>query len=207
MEKYRTRNFVSVLYPDDPTHSQCIKKLDAEHYRFIDENGSFKKPHWHVVIKFNQARWNTAVAEELGIKENYLEACKSFDGSLMYLVHAENEDKVQYDASEAFGPLVPCLNKLLAEDDEGLRVLDIVHTIDSSPGFCGYREILVKCCNAGLYGEFRRLGSWVKYLIDEHNNEVQIALNGNKGVKESFEGFDEYQCFTGTRKDNITPMR
>lgn len=214
MEKFRTRNFVAVLYPDDTSHCQCIDKLATSHYRYIAilhdmdtfEDGTKKKPHWHVVIKFNQARWNTAVAEELGISVNYLEACKSFDGSLLYLVHAEDETKYQYDAKNCFGTLVPQLNKLLADDDEGIRVLDIVNIIDSTPGFCGYREILVKCCNAGLYGEFRRLGSGVKYLLDEHNAEVKEALTGNMGVRESFDSFNEFQEWTGSKKDNIIPM-
>lgn len=215
MEKYRSRNYRMLLYPEDASHSLAIEKLQAGQFRFvailhdkdIDEDGTLKKPHWHVVVKFPQPRWNTAVAKEFGIEENYIMSCESLDGAILYLVHAEHPDKYQYEASEAFGTLLPSLNKLLAEDDEGSRVLEIVKLIDDSPGKCGYREILVKSCNAGLYGEFRRLGSGVKWLIDEHNEEFIEAFNKNKGVNVSYEAFNEYLRWTSSKTDDVQPRK
>lgn len=210
MEKYRSRNYCLVLYPEDSSHALAVEKLKAENYKFICilhdkdscEDGSTKKKHWHIVIKFGQARWNTAVASELGIEPNYLEACRDMDSALLYLVHSGHDDKFQYDSSECFGPLVPALNKLLVDDDEGMRVLEIVYAIDRSPGEVTYREILVKACNAGLYGEFRRLGAGVKFLIDEHNSEVNEVCQRNDGVMVSREAFNAYLEWTGNKNVN-----
>lgn len=189
MERWRDRKFRLLLYPDDITHAEAMKKLDEAGYKYAailheydiwtdedsdkgeHEAGSLKKPHWHVVVKFQNAIWSTALAKSLGIGENYVRDCKNLDGALLYLVHANNLDKYQYDLESVFGDLRVGLAKLLADDDEGSRVLTIVGMIDDSPGRCSYREILIKACNAGLYGEFRRLGAGVKYLIDEHNDD------------------------------------
>ena len=34
---------------------------------------------------------------------------------------------------------------------------------------CTYRKFLVAVCENGMYGDFRRMGSGVKTLLDEHN--------------------------------------
>lgn len=193
MESWRDRKFRLLLYPEDETHCRAIYELEQAGYKYaailhekdvwtdddpdIGEHivGSIKKPHWHVVVKFQNAIWSSALAKKLGIKENYIRDCKNLDGSLLYLVHENQPEKYQYDIDDVFGELKPALAKLLADDDEGARVLNIVHIIDSSPGRCTYREILIKACNAGLYGEFRRLGSGVKWLIDEHNDDYAVS--------------------------------
>ena len=188
MEKIRKRNWCMVLYPEDPTHVEAINRLYSCGYKYVailhdcdtwDEGesethsaGEPKKEHWHVVLKFTQARWNTAIAEELGIAPNYLEPCSNFDAACLYLVHANHEKKYQYDSAALFGTLVSHVNKLLLDDDEGARILEIVKEIDACPGRAKYRDILVWACNNGLYGEFRRLGSGVKYLLDEHNVDI-----------------------------------
>ena len=61
------------------------------------------------------------------------------------------------------------LQKYLVDEDEGSRVLKILDLIDSMPKPCSYRQLLVAVCNNGFYGDFRRMGSGVKTLLDEHN--------------------------------------
>ena len=210
MEKWRDRKYRLLLYPDDPTHEACIQKLKTGGYKFAailhdqdtweaededlgdHEPGSIKKPHYHVVLRFAQAKWSTALEKELEIKGNYIRKCDNMDGALLYLVHEQYPEKHQYPFESVFGPLSPALGKLLVDDDEGMRVLEIVHMIDQSPGHVSYREVLIKSCNSGLYGEFRRLGTGVKWLIDEHNAEVQEALSGNRGVNASYDEFQEF---------------
>jgi len=221
MEKIKTRCWVMVLYPEDPTHAECMNNLAQGGYTYAailhdrdtweeEENeehkaGEPKKPHWHVVLRTVNPRWRESVAEELGIKPNYLERCRDRDRALLYLVHEGYPNKYQYDVADVVGTLKPNLEKLLADDDEGQRVVAIVNMIDQSPGRVGYREILLKACNAGLYGEFRRLGSGVKWLIDEHNEEFDVAMYGNYGVANSFDEFQEYikwsQAFKKSGRD------
>ena len=225
MEKIRARNWCLVLYPEDESHYECILRLSKSAYKFAavlhdrdtwsagesenHEPGEHKKDHWHVVLKFAQARWNTAVAEELGIKPNYLEPCRNMDGALLYLVHDGFPDKYQYDSEEVFGSLKPALAKLLVADDEGSRVLEIINMIDNTSGRVSFREILVKACNNGLYGEFRRMGSGVKWLIDEHNAEYESELYGylkNYDIKQRIDGMSwDERCERLDRQRIVPP--
>lgn len=109
-QKFRDRKFVMVLYPEDPTHAAAMEKLKSGGYNFaaikhdkdVTENGEKKKDHWHVVVRFKNAVWNTSIAKDLGITPNYLEACKDVDSALLYLVHFGNEDKFQYEYEAVF---------------------------------------------------------------------------------------------------------
>lgn len=186
MEKYRSRNFALLLYPEDPTHTACIEKLEQGGYNYAailhdkdtwsandsdfdpdkHTDGELKKEHFHVVIKFQNPKYDTGLASELGIARNYIRDIKNLDKALLYLVHEGYPDKYQYDIDEVAGSLKVNLQKLLLDEDEGSRVLRIVEMIDNSPSPT-YREILIMACKAGLYGEFRRLGAGVKFLLDE----------------------------------------
>lgn len=194
IENNRSRNWCLVLYPDDTSHVSALEKLaesgfsyaaclhDRDVYHDDDcpedkKSGDPKKSHWHVVLKLKNARWQNAIADDLGITPNYLKPCRNLDSSLLYLVHDGYNDRYQYDITDVFGPLKPSLEKLLFADDEGERVLTIVAMIDQVSGKASYRDILVKACKCGLYGEFRRLGSGVKWLIDEHNDIDYVVKN------------------------------
>lgn len=214
--KWRDRKYLLLLYPDDPTHKACMEKLDQGGYRYAailhdsdkweegDEDlgnhkvGSMKKDHWHVVLKFPQAKWSTALVNELGIKANYIRKCNNFDGALLYLVHEGCQEKHQYEFERVFGSLAPALGKLLVDDDEGTRVLEIVRMIDDSPGPVGYRELLIKACNNGLYGEFRRLGVGIRWLLDEHNAEFDHEYsNGRKPTSGKYDAVKSQARFEG----------
>ena len=230
MEKWRDRKFRLLLYPDDPTHARALETLKTGGYKFAgilhdsdvweegDEDlgkhkvGSKKKEHWHIGLKFPQAKWSTALEKELAIKGNYIRKCNNFDGALSYLVHDGYPDKYQYDFEKVFGPLAPALGKLLVDDDEGMRVLEIVAMIDKIPGIVGYRELLVKACNNGLYGEFRRLGSGIKWLIDEHNEtvtayEYENRSKGTVGAYDNAKSLARFEGFVQGHQEGIKDKR
>lgn len=183
-KKFRDRKFCAVLYPEDPTHAACIEKLKSGGYNFAailhdkdvyedgDHKGELKKAHWHIVMRFKNAVWNTALAKELGIEPNYLEECRNVDASLCYLVHYGNDEKFQYDYENVFGPLRLRLATLLTDTDEGTRALNIVDIIDNSPGMIGYTELIRKCVAAGLYSDLRRMGTFAVGLMREHNDQI-----------------------------------
>lgn len=214
--KFRSRLYVAVLYPEDPTHAECMEKLKTNGYNFAailhdkdvyedgEHQGELKKPHWHIVLRFKNAVWNTAVAKELGITANYLEACKDQDASLLYLVHYGNDKKAQYDYEEVFGPMKLKLVTLLADTDEGTRVLNLVQIIEESPGPIGYSELIKKAVAAGLYGDLRRMGTFATGLIREHNYYFHYFSLNNAGVQQDFDNFNDYLAFTGDK--DIKPL-
>lgn len=180
--KYRSRLFVAVLYPEDPTHAECMKKLESNGYNFAailhdkdlqkDEEET-KKAHWHIIVRFKNAVWNTSVAKELGISPNYLEACKDQDSALLYLVHYGKEDKYQYEYEEVFGPMKVKLGTLLADTDEGTRALNVLDIIEDHPGPIGYTELIRKAVAAGVYGDLIRMGTFAVGAMRQHNDAIE----------------------------------
>ena len=214
--KFRDRKFVAVLYPEDPTHAEAIEKLKQGGYNFAailhdkdvyedgDHQGELKKPHWHIVLRFKNAVWNTAISKELGITSNYLKVCKDVDSALLYLVHYGRDDKFQYEYEAVFGPLGLKLATLLADTDEGTRVLSIVDIVESSPGPIGTSELLKKAVAAGLYADLRRMGHLATCLVREHNYECYHLSQHNSGVHQDFDQFNDFLAFTGTK--DIQPL-
>lgn len=187
-QKWRDRKFRMVLYPEDMTHVEAIEKLQMGGYNFVamlhdkdvaDDGETIKKAHWHIVIKFKNAVWSTAIAKELGITPNYLDDCANLDAAILYLVHYSQPEKFQYPYEEAFGPLKVKLASLLADTDEGTRAISICDLIDAEPGFISYSDAIRKTALAGLFGDFRRLGSLGVGLINEHNRVVFQSLCGD----------------------------
>lgn len=186
--RFRDRKFCAVLYPDCEAHVACMEKLQTGGYNFAailhdqdvyedgEKQGELKKPHWHIVLKFPNAVWNEPLAKELGIEPRHLEQCKALDAALLYLVHAGYDNKAQYDMECVFGTLATRLASLLRDDDESTRALTIYDLIRNSPGIVTYSEIFEKACKAGLFGDFRRMGSGVMYLIKDHNFEFEREL-------------------------------
>ena len=215
MEKLRKRNWTMLLYPEDPTHAAAIETLEQGGFKYAailhdkdqyqegespdHEAGETKKAHWHVVLKFAQAVWNTSLAKQLGIAENYIQPCSNLDGALLYLVHSQNEDKYQYEVEAVFGPLVPALKKLLVDDDEGTRLLAVLDEIDRSPSYVDYRKLLRSVINNNLYGEFRRGGTLITRYIDEHNREMYDAEFEEKCKRNKLGRFDDYISSGGSR--------
>ena len=112
MEKFRSRNFNLVLYDEDESHKNALDYIEKNcdyamilHDMDTNEIGEIKKAHYHVVLRFPNAKWSTSLANDLGIGENYIEECRSLKRSLLYLIHYYDEDKYQYDIDDVKGSL------------------------------------------------------------------------------------------------------
>lgn len=213
MEKFRTRNFCLVLYPDDPAHvaamavlSQGYKYAAILHDRDVfdtddtdddTEVGKPKKPHWHVVLQFPQARWNTALATELGITTNYIQQCRCFAASLLYLIHHGLPHKAQYTIADVFGCLVSELEKALqdekTQDEKALEVLDIL----ANMGQVNLHSLIRECAERGRFADLKRMGSWVPMLIEEHNAD-DFARKSRERELAKFGDFEAFGPVKGT---------
>lgn len=190
MEKIKTRTYCMVLYPEeDLSHLFALRKLETNGYSYcaidhdkdtyddydnceLEKIGTLKKKHTHVYIRLKSPRFAEPLADELGIKSNYLQVCRDSKSAMLYMLHDGYPNKYQYDVEAVYGSLKVEVAKLLVNEDEGSRVLKVLDLLDTMPVPCTYRKFLVAVCNNNLYGEVRRMGSFVKYLIEEHNGGV-----------------------------------
>ena len=91
MNNERSIHWALVLYPsEDPTHKSALDFIIENyskyayicHDRDVLEDNSIKKEHYHIVVSFSNYRWRSAIANELGITENYIEKVSRIGGFL-----------------------------------------------------------------------------------------------------------------------------
>lgn len=186
----RSRQFCLVLYEDDKTHMKAIKIIqDRFHHALIrhdmdiyendvwkdgeivNKAGEFKKPHYHVVIKFENARYKSSLAKELGIEDNYIQLCTNVRSALLYLIHFRDYDKYLYKIEDVSGPLKSDLILFIAkeEKDENKRIADIHRWIKNQPRPLSVTKLSEWCYQNGYWDVFRRASSIFFKMLEEYN--------------------------------------
>lgn len=190
-ENYRSRVHMLLLYPENESHVEAMQKItksydyasilhDRDMWGEADEKknaehkaGTYKKEHWHVVIRVPQARWASAICKELGIEQNYIEDVNKFDNALQYLIHYNDTDKAQYNIDDVMGNLkkrlIEGINKL--DKSEGEKVSELLSFIKEYDGKLSVTEFATYCAENGYWAEFRRSGAIMCKILEEHNHQ------------------------------------
>jgi hypothetical protein len=180
MEKWRVRTVALLLYPEDVTHQKALEKIKQSYdYAYIlhdkdcDEDGVIKKAHWHVVLRFKNQQWNSAIAKDLEITPNYIEKCKNFDNALQYLIHYNDSDKFQYSLDEVKGILKSRLKEKIniSSKTEGEKVMDLIDYIESSDKKLSVKDLAKYCAENGYWAEFRRSATIFLKILEETNKK------------------------------------
>lgn len=195
MEKFRSRKMCLLLYPlEDKTHKKALEfiKLNYDyacitHNQDKNEQGETKKSHVHVILRFTNAKWNTAIAEELGIAPNYIEKCRDLEKALEYLIHYNDDTKHQYDIEEVQGNLKGELKKKLANDgkDENIKAYELMDYIENYEGYIDEMQFFKYACELGMFDVARRSSYILLRLIDKHNH-VLASVEFSEHKKNNF---------------------
>lgn len=183
MKKFRSKYFTLVLYPtEDISHANALDYI-TQHYNYcyithdndLDDNNNLKKSHVHVVISFDNYRWNSSLSDELNIQVNYIQAVNNLENILKYLIHYNDETKFQYDIELVQGPLKSKLIKYLKQNSiksESSEVKLIIEILESLNKYTSYLEFLKIICDNELYSTFRRNASFFSKILDEINRNL-----------------------------------
>ena len=184
MQKYRNRRHAVLLYPDCSSHVDALKIIESTydycyilHDKDINEDGSLKKPHWHVIVYSKNSFWNTALAEKLGIPVNYIQEVRNLDLMLEYLIHANEEDKHQYSLDDVKG--TPHLKNQLKKNieidtlSEGDKVIELIEIIENADKEISISSFSRACAMMGRWDVFRRSGAIFLKMIEEKNKRLK----------------------------------
>lgn len=186
MEKFRSRKFAILLYPESPNYNEILDNIKMYDYAYIlhnkdiNENGDLKKEHTHVIINSKNAIWNTALSKELGITENYIQRVRNYENALEYLIHYNEPEKFQYSIDDVKGNLKTKLLQIINTDDrmEEDKMLELIDFIQSVDSYLSIDTFSRYCCSNGMWSEFRRNSTILINLLHEHNSKY-IKLNKN----------------------------
>lgn len=106
----QSKVFAFLLYPEWPSFTQIISYIHNEKYALIlhdrdladEETGELKKPHVHVVVKYEGRRTLSSVQNEykkVGVESRFVETCNE-RVMLRYLTHKDDKDKYQYSIND-----------------------------------------------------------------------------------------------------------
>lgn len=150
----KSKYFCTVLYPSSTTYDtdKVIKALAEEHLTFavspihdrdVDEDGSLKKSHYHLLLAYSSATTLNNICgwfNACGMPESDLHAvrvCASGVGYYRYLTHKDNPEKAQYydkdirvfnDSDELFKKFSKTSSDKI---DDLVRVFQIVDELDT----------------------------------------------------------------------------
>lgn len=191
--KIRSRVYVCILYPEDTSQEHAIQILTNGTYQAVgilhdqdiqldDSTGevkldqetgqpALKKPHFHFVLRFKNAKYLMALARELSIEPNYLRPSSDFRAACRYLIHLDNPEKFQYSPDALIGSLAAQALEALddtTEDQKALQILDLIEDSD----YLSTAQLIRLCAKQGRWSTLRRGGSWFINALHEHNDLI-----------------------------------
>lgn len=174
MKKYYT--FAMVLYKDSTSYDyyKVINYIEKnyKYYAYIehDEDLDNKKEHTHVLMHFDNKRYNTGVSKELNVPSNYIVNANLIP-YLRYLIHYDDEDKKQYSVEQVKGTLQLRLKEIISntKKSETEQVAYIISFIADYKGWLSITDLSQFVLQSGSYSAFRRNYLFFKDLILDHN--------------------------------------
>lgn len=203
VKKERSRNWFLLLYPDNPEHVKVLEKIPDLDWEYVGilhdsdklDDGSPAKPHNHVLLKFKDAVWNTAISESSGLELRFIQKSDNWKRSARYLVHKDHPEKFQYEKTVLYGSMVEtAINAINKSDpeEEAAKVMQIIKLITEWPGFIDDADFISKIVEKKLYAEYRRAGSTFNRMVDSHNRKLTRLDNSRRYNEFDRKGFAEF---------------
>lgn len=180
MENKKSQAFAMVLYKDSSSYDynaiiEYITKNYSQ-YAYIEHKAEKEdlKDHTHVVMYFPNKRYGTSIAKN-DFKSNVIDLklvpCNLIP-MLRYLIHYDDEDKIQYSIDNVKGTLVDKLEKSIMGKKSELEYLrDIVDLINDTKGKITYKVLFNYCITFNYISAYLRYYGIIKDLVIEHNQK------------------------------------
>ena len=181
----RTRNFATVVYPDSAPENwmellgeQCVPAFVSPlHDKDINPTGEPKKPHFHVILMFDNVKTREQAQEIFDVISGVgCELVKSTRAYARYLCHLDNPEKAQYNPDDVrqFGG-ADYKDLIGMAVDRYIALADILD-------FCDENQItdftyLLRFCRTEKFDWFRVLADGGIYMVKEYLKT--LAWNGS----------------------------
>ena len=147
------------------------------HEKDIEADGSLKKPHYHIYLKFTKRIRYRSIAKKFGIAPNnaLIQSCRNKILSIRYFVHLDDPEKYQYNTDELITANIDrdSLLTLSYSSDEEKEKNDFYTIIDYiADNDVNYWSLIHFVLANNLIGTYRRCYSMFKDLLNEKKERV-----------------------------------
>lgn len=196
-EKDKSYDFVFILYLDNPDLDLLLleiksykydalailhdkdkytkDKFDEETGDLIHKEGDYKKPHYHVYMRFSNRRYISGLSKEIGVEEHLIQFCdKGFKNYAEYMLHWGKHGgpgKYTYETDDFVGTLKGSAIQKLSNEPSDLKFYKIVRFIRSYNGFINVGHVYDWCFENGYQGVYMRYTNQIKDFIYLHNDK------------------------------------
>lgn len=168
----RVRNWTFIVYPDSAPRDWlnilqeshipfCVSPL---HDKDVNPDGTLKKPHWHVLLKFpNKMSYKQVLSLTRMLNSPNPQKCNNLVGMVRYFSHKDNPEKYQYNQQDTKGYCGFDVNKYLLTDAEKAEeryqcIGEMTQFIDEN-NIYEFQDLL-------MYARDNRFDDWFKLLCD-----------------------------------------
>lgn len=168
--KQRFCNFAAIFYPEDEAHQRILNfllRFDRIHHAvgILHDNdvwqegdelpegasvGERKKPHYHVLLHYQNNRSAESVAKLLGV--NYVEPISDYDAYLLYMLHATPAcfGKHEYPSSALFGNQ-KLISRALSQNSSFNQLRELVEKIETGSSLI---DLVLECDDENKQSSF-----------------------------------------------------
>lgn len=197
----KTRNWWFILYPEsapedwlNTLQSTLVPfALSPLHDKDINDDGSLKKPHYHVLLRYDgPTTYNHVLELTRSLNQPIPTRYDSFSGAYAYLYHGNSPDKFQYESASVVrynGLSVPSSR---SESGDMLRRVAVLSFIDDNDirEYADLVDYVVSSSNEEWLKEIsRNCYFYLQYIKSRHYRSVSQLESIKAKV------FDEYASF------------
>lgn len=100
----RYRHFMFILYPEWDNYEDILHDIKGnfKNWAYITHKPEKeeKKEHTHLILSLDNPRTEESISSRLGIPCNLCSHIKGLRGACRYLIHKDDEEKIQYDLND-----------------------------------------------------------------------------------------------------------
>lgn len=167
--KYMDCNEIAVVISRIKSLSNLKSYCIINHDKDILPSGETKPPHFHAILTFSNAKTIETIAKTVGVENQYVSKIRTTTKSArLYLVHRNNPEKYQYDASEVYADF------------------DYINYVDDCP-VKQKRETIAERIQTG---EIKEYNLWQYITIDEYSKNKRYYQNCFEYRQNKIKGLD-----------------
>ena len=132
----RFRHFMFILYPEWENYDEILRDIKGnfKNWAYITHKpeSSEKKEHTHLILSLDNPRSIESICSRLNIPINLCQRVRGLRGACRYLIHIDNEDKIQYSVDDVIvsksfsSTFYKSFDDLMSDDDMLESIFDFI---------------------------------------------------------------------------------